>query len=137
LTDRRTSNNEDFTEFVELSVPEALTDVIEQVRDEWDGSPFFILAIPEHFQLDAFIVSADAGAERMGQMLDAVRASAELPVAAALAVSSPLFRPTGLVPGEGLLSIFCAHAEGRQAMTFKRFYEDEAGCAALGDTPPM
>ncbi|MGH7718659.1 MAG: hypothetical protein ACREON_07435 [Gemmatimonadaceae bacterium] len=47
VTERRTSDEQGFTEFVEQSLPEALADVIDQVRDEWDGSPFFVLAIPE------------------------------------------------------------------------------------------
>ncbi|MGH2987396.1 MAG: hypothetical protein ACRDLO_12015, partial [Solirubrobacterales bacterium] len=52
VTERRTSDEQGFTEFVEQSLPEALADVIDQVRDEWDGSPFFVLATPEHPQLE-------------------------------------------------------------------------------------
>jgi hypothetical protein len=103
---------------VEEIIPLFLGDLIEQVGDEWDGSPFLVLAIPEHPELDAFILTAESGAERMTDMREAVRASIELPVAAAYVVSSPLFTTTGLAPGEGLLSIFCAHADGREAVTF-------------------
>jgi hypothetical protein len=135
LTDRHTSDETGFEEFAQRSVPDALGDVIDQIRNEWDGSPIFVLAIPGHEQLDPFVLPAEAGAARLAQILDALLSFDELPVAAAFASSAPLFTSSGVAPGEGMLSIYCADSDGRETTVFKRLHENEAGEATVGELP--
>jgi hypothetical protein len=126
---------DEFEEFVEEEVPACLTAVIEQVRDEWDGSPILLLAIPEHPEVDAYVITAENAILRLSDIHRIVTATREVPVACAYVTSSRLIRPTGVTEGEGMLSIFCADENGRQAASFKRLSTDENDRMTVDDLP--
>lgn len=129
-------NAQRFRLFAEEAVPDALGPAIEQVGEEWDGSPWLLLARPETPDLDFFLITGEPGIESLRDIREAVRNLDDPPVAAALAFSGPLIGPTGMVPKEGMLSILCADDQGRQSFRCRRLHTDENGHPAVSQLPP-
>jgi hypothetical protein len=123
-----------FREYCERAVPDALGDAIDQIKDEWDGSPFLLLAIPGHENLDAFLMTS-TGADRLASIVEAFRFGEALPAAASIAFSMPLFTPPGPRPEEGMLLVTSAHDSGATRHDYWRLRFDEADTAVVDALP--
>jgi hypothetical protein len=127
-------DSDDFTAFVNEDLPEYLAYAIGALGDDWNGSPLFVLAIPERDDLDGNVLTGESASDRVREMYSVIRRG-DLPVAGAYVASAPMVTPVGPVAKEAILFISCADAEGRQSDTAKRLYVDEAGVTQIGELP--
>jgi hypothetical protein len=122
----------EFLAFVE-HVPELLEELVEEIRDEWDGSPLLVITSGQD-AVDAFILTG-TGEERLEAIVGAFAESASVPEAAALMLSSPLVTSRGLEPGRAVLTVFCADAAAREEWLFGQLGAGPTGAAEITELP--
>jgi hypothetical protein len=127
---------ESFRYFAEEAVPAAVAQGIDEIHEDWDGSPLFLLASPEEPDLALFVLESDPGIDQLTEIVEIVRELEHPPVAVALVLSGPLFTPAGHVPNEGLLSILSVDDGARQAARCRRLIAGDDGRTVVTDLPP-
>lgn len=122
----------EFVAFV-AHVPGLLEELVEEIRDDWDGSPLLVITSGQD-AVDASILTG-AGEERLEAIVDAFGESESVPKAAALMLSSPLVTSSGPEPGLAMLSVFCTDAAAREEWLYGQLGAGPHGAAEITELP--